>query len=95
MPKKLHELKLAIDFCDDVYNGVKKTFKIRSNDREFQKGDEIRFFPVDHMGGLNLDHPINNCIFVVRYVLNGWGLKNGFVCLAISMDRRLDGGADG
>lgn len=87
MPKKLHELKLQKEFCDDVYNGI-KTFEIRMNDRGYQKGDEIRFIPVEH--SLEIDHPLRDCIFVITYVLNGWGLKNGFVCLAIIMDRRLN-----
>lgn len=35
---KTHNLKLSIDFCDDVLNR-EKTFEIRKNDRGFQTGD--------------------------------------------------------
>ena len=46
---KTHNLKLRMDFCDDVLRG-KKTFEIRYNDRGYQVGDLIKFRAVDNKG---------------------------------------------
>lgn len=77
---RVHSLKLDIEFCAAVYNG-EKSFEIRQNDRGYQTGDVIRFKAVKN--GQPVDHPINHATFDIAYVLNGWGLKNGFVALAI------------
>lgn len=79
---KTHKLKLNIEFCDDVMNGI-KTFEIRKNDRGFQTGDRIVFVPVE--GGLKTKtyHPIETKEYVITYVLNEWGLERGYVALAI------------
>ena len=79
---KTHNLKLDYEFCDAVLNG-EKTFEIRINDRGFQKGDFIQF--TSTYGGCKLKecHPINNEKFEITYVLNGYGLKDDYVVLAI------------
>jgi len=85
-----HKLKLNIEFCDDVMIGA-KSFEIRENDRGFQTGDLIKFIPTDGTYYVDLDgretqhahHPISDKTYKIKYVLNGWGLKNGFVALAI------------
>lgn len=88
---KTHKLKLNIEFCDDVYNGT-KTFEVRKNDRGFQTGDHIQFVatngfyskdPVTKDEKQMVTHPINDKTYVITYVLNGWGIKNGYVVLAI------------
>lgn len=87
---KTHKLKLNIEFCDDVMIGA-KSFEIRENDRGFQTGDLIKFIPTDGTYYVDLDgretqhahHPISDKTYKIKYVLNGWGLKNGFVALAI------------
>lgn len=85
---RVHCLKLDIEFCAAVYNG-KKSFEIRQNDRGYQTGDIIRFKAVKN--GQPVVHPINFATFDIAYVLNGWGLKNGFVALAI---RKRGNGCD-
>lgn len=88
---KTHKLKLNIEFCDDVLSG-KKNFEIRENNRGFQTGDLIKFIPAN--GRYHIDdngneiqhapyHPIRNKTYKIKYILNGWGLKNVFVVLAI------------
>jgi ASC-1-like (ASCH) protein len=77
---RTHKLKLDIEFCDAVLNG-NKSFEIRINDRGFQKGDRIKFTPV--RGSLPIVHEISKAIFEITYVLNGHGLKEDYVCLAI------------
>lgn len=78
--ERIHDLKLDIEFCDAVLNGS-KSFEIRINDRGFQKGDQIKFIPV--RGSLPIIHEIAKAIFEITYVLNGYGLKENYVCLAI------------
>ena len=86
-----HELKLNIEFCDAVYNG-RKSFEVRRNDRGFQTGDHIKFTPFKSgqvippdgdQSVLYPDHPIKTQEFIITYILNGWGIQNGYVVLGI------------
>ena len=85
---KTHNLKLNIEFCDDVLSG-NKNFEIRYNDRGYQTGDLIKFIPYDDNHIYYDDnhkpcvHEISNHTYRIKYILNGWGLKNGYVALAI------------
>lgn len=78
---KTHTLKTWPDFFDAVASGD-KTFEIRKNDRGFQKGDKLileKFDPADPE-----KYTSANALYVdVTYVLNGFGLKNGFVALGL------------
>ena len=79
---KYHEIKLNHDFCDAVLHG-EKTFEVRSNDRDYQKGDRIKFVPISRGGTYKVCHAISEKEYEITYVLNGWGLENGYVALAI------------
>lgn len=87
---KTHELKLDIEFCDAVLS-KQKTFEVRKNDRGFQTGDLIRFTPTDGISYRSLDgtvrehakHEISERTYMIKYILNGWGIKNGYVVLGI------------
>lgn len=80
---KVHEIKLNIEFCDAVLNG-EKTFEIRENDRGYQKGDHIRFEPVSLSPYQSfLYHAIQEREYEITYVLNGWGLQDGYVVFSI------------
>lgn len=81
---KTHHIKLRIEFCDAVLSG-EKTFEIRRNDRGYQRGDHMIFQAVERVGMDNIEcpHEINAHEFEITYVLNGYGLENGFVALAI------------
>ena len=88
---RTHHLKLRIEFCDDVVSGV-KSFEIRKNDRGFQRGDRIVFQAVER-DGINVyecPHEINNLIFEITYMLNGYGLENGYLALAIKNVERIE-----
>lgn len=83
----IHHIKLKEQFCDAVYFGD-KPFVIRKNDRQFQKGDYIKFLPVDESGELlfingkevpSVDHPIGDKEYEITYVLSGWGLEQNYV----------------
>lgn len=82
---KTHELKLNNEFADAVLCG-EKNFEIRENDRGFQKGDHVVFHvinPKATFGSFYVDHPLNDKEFEIVYVINGWGLKNGYVVFSI------------
>lgn len=83
---KVHELKICGDFADAVLEG-RKTFEIRENDRGFQTGDLIKFIPLQKDGCIgwvpNRSHGLNGLMYEITYILNGWGLKNGYVALGI------------
>ena len=76
-----HIIKLREEFADAVVNGD-KTFEVRLNDRGYQKGDTVKFRVVTTMG-IEFYHEINEMEFEITYVLNGWGLKDGYVAFAI------------
>lgn len=84
VPTHHHILKLREEFCDDVFAGY-KTFEVRENDRGYQKGDTVQFECVDK-AEMNLQHYINDEIYEITYVLNGWGIKENYVVFGI---RRL------
>lgn len=80
----VHKIKLSEDFAEAVLNGD-KSFEIRNNDRGYQKGDTV-IFKVVERGGMAMEvfnHPLNGIEFEITYVLNGWGLKDGFVAFGI------------
>lgn len=87
---KTHNLKLSIEFCDAVLSG-EKIFEVRKNDRGFQTGDLIRFIPTDGTSYRSSDgtvrehakHEISGHTYKITYILNGWGIKNGYVVLGI------------
>lgn len=78
---KKHNLKILENFADDVLIGY-KTFEVRENDRGFQKGDTVSFTCIGK-NGLKLEHLINSKVYEITYVLNGWGIKNGYVVFGI------------
>lgn len=85
-----HNLKLRVEFCDAVMNG-EKSFEIRKNDRGFQKGDHVIFQAVER-DGVNVypvPHEINGYEFEITYVLNGYGLENGYVAYGIKNTGRI------
>lgn len=77
---KTHEIKLAIEFCDDVLSG-RKSFELRYNDRGYQTGDRVKFIPFD--GYLSAYHEIAHKTYEITYVISGWGLKEGYVAFGI------------
>ena len=58
---KLHEIKLARDFVNQVNSGS-KSFEIRKNDRDYKRFDLIRFISTD---GQNLFAGL----YVIDYIL--------------------------
>lgn len=75
-----HTLKLYKEYADAVLSG-EKSFEIRFDDRGYQKGDYIQFNVID--GIYEVNHKLNDKMFVITYVLHGWGLQENWCALAI------------
>lgn len=81
--RKVHKIKILDTFADDVLNG-KKPFEIRENDRGYQKGDFVAFEVVSKDPYKDCgEHPLNGKEYEITYVLNGWGVENGYVVFGI------------
>jgi hypothetical protein len=82
----LHKIELQIGFCDAVLSGD-KCFEVRKNDRGYQKGDYVQFIPVD-VGSLKKPyHEVQNKVYLITYVLGGWGLPDNYVAFGIKEAR--------
>ena len=84
----VHDLKIREEFAEAIAAG-EKTFEIRFNDRGYQKGDTVCFLVVDE-NGIHQYHPIEEEVFEITYVLNGWGLENGYVVFGIRREEAGD-----
>lgn len=78
-----HKIKLQKEFADAVLSGD-KCFEIRKNDRGYQKCDKVQFTVMD--GLIQMHHDLEKKTYVITYVINGWGLENGFVVFGIRED---------
>ena len=79
---RTHRIKLLDEFADDVLEG-RKPFEIRENDRGYQKGDHVIFEVITKGGAACAQHQLNGREYEITYVLNGWGIKNGYVVFGI------------
>lgn len=77
---KTHNIKIQKQFANDVYDGI-KTFEIRFNDRDYHKGEHIIFKVFN--GEEGIVHGLNFKEYEITYVLEGWGLEDNYVALAI------------
>lgn len=81
----IHELKILSSFVRPILDGS-KTFEIRENDRGFQKGDRVQFkVNYDDWTRKNSApvYELEHKVFEITYVINGWGLENGFVAFGM------------
>lgn len=44
--------------------------------------DRIKFLVIDSEGNV-ISHPIIDCTYEITYILDGWGLKDGYVALGL------------
>ena len=80
-----HKIKILESFADAVLRG-EKTFEVRKNDRGYQRGDTVEFivlYDSDHLEMTN--HPLMKRKYEITYVLNGWGIENGYVAFGIRL----------
>lgn len=84
----IHKLKIEKAFIEPILYH-EKNFEIRKNDRGFQKGDIIHFQPLfsekleSSMEEKELMMEIANKEYEITYVMNGYGLENGYVVFGI------------
>mgnify|MGYP003304673035 CR=1 FL=1 len=82
-----HELKILEPFADAITNG-EKTFEVRRNDRNFQKGDLVKFEVISAQTGNPTTHKIDAQLFRIGYVLRfedfPAGLSEGFAVFTIT-----------
>lgn len=81
--RRVHRIKVLEEFADDILCD-RKPFEIRENDRGYQKGDYVVFEVVSKAAYKDCSqHPLNGKEYEITYVLNGWGLENGYVVFGI------------
>ena len=81
-----HLLKIEDCYYEAIISG-EKTFEVRYNDRNYQKGDMIEFREVTY-------NRMRKGTWVISNVHNGYGLKECFVVLAIRDLKEGDHGKD-
>jgi hypothetical protein len=81
---RIHELKTWPEFYERIISG-EKTFEVRKDDRGFRVGDVLRLrewrrLSIDPTYG---SYTGRETLRPVTYVLSGWGLDLGYVCMAL------------
>lgn len=66
--RDLHELKIWLKYADAVFRG-EKTFEFRRGNRPYKVGDHIRFKVFDPETKEFKDHPINDKLYEITYLL--------------------------
>lgn len=75
----IHNLKINDEFLENLSNGTKKC-EIRLNDRDYQKGDTLRF-----SRGVSYPRPvvIKEYLFEITHIHSGLGLQDNYVALSV------------
>ncbi|NIT58401.1 MAG: DUF3850 domain-containing protein [Aliifodinibius sp.] len=71
----VHDLKIEPNYLENLVSGIKKT-EIRFNDRDYQRGDTLRFWDYSKL------EP-KEYLFEVTHIHSGLGLKEGYVALSV------------
>lgn len=77
-----HEIKIREDYIEPIL-AKEKTFEVRENDRGYQKGDLVKFIPVNRQGITYRDPILEEKTYQITYVHSGLGLKEGYVVFGI------------
>jgi len=77
-----HHLKIKQAYLYHILEG-RKTFEVRKNDRDFQVGDILVFFPL-----ICDDYNVYEYVDVIpkyeiTYIHHGIGVQEGYVCMSI------------
>ena len=76
-----HHIKLNHNYADAVLSG-QKNFEVRYNDRGYQRGDKVQFTVVDDCK-IRMTHPLNEKIFIITYLVHGYGLEKDWCVFGI------------
>lgn len=76
----IHELKIKKNYLDNLVSGIKKT-EIRINDRDYQKGDILKFTDYEQLACADY-------FFSITHIHSGLGMEKGYIALSIErMDK--------
>ena len=78
---KTHSLKINYDYYLAIKQGFKQ-FEIRKNDKDFKKGDFIKFVVLEEGNVLSEDTETYEITYVLKDVPQ-YGLKDGYCILSI------------
>ena len=72
----IHDLKIQKEYLDSLISGIKKV-EIRLNDRDYQRGDILRFreYP---FSGPTIEH-----LFEITHIHSGIGMAYNYVALSV------------
>ena len=73
----IHDLKIENDYLENLILGRKKA-EIRFNDRDYQRGDLLRFKKY------HLNH-VDEYLFEITHIATNIGLEKGYVVLSIML----------
>ena len=73
----IHDLQIEQNYLDNLLSGKKKS-EIRINDRDYQRGDTLRFkdYP---FSGETIEH-----LFEITHIHSGIGLDKNYIVLSVS-----------
>lgn len=78
--QKVHQIRLAKSYFDDVANGI-KTFELRKNDRGYKKGDILEM--MEFADGKNTGRMVR---VLVTYILEDYtGIEDGYCIMATTL----------
>ena len=78
--QKVHQIRLAKSYFDDVANGI-KTFELRRNDRGYKKGDILEM--MEFADGKNTGRTVR---VLVTYILEDYtGIEDGYCIMATKL----------
>lgn len=78
--QKVHQIRLAKPYFDDVANGI-KTFELQKNDRDYKKGDILEM--MEFADGKNTGRMVK---VLVTYILEDYtGIEDGYCIMATKL----------
>lgn len=77
----IHEIKIQKDYADRIIDGVKK-FEVRKNDRDYQRGDYLKFIVMDGIWE-EPTHKLTGTEWKIIYIHTGLGMQPDYVILGI------------
>lgn len=86
----IHNIKLKHFYADAVLAG-QKNFEVRYNDRGYQRGDKVCFQVVDE-AGISMSHPLNREMYIITYLIHGYGLEKDWCAFGIKPFKEAEDG---
>jgi len=85
----IHELKIQRNYLERLVSGKKKA-ELRYNDRDYQLGDQLKFY--NQLKGLNTPGDDDFYLwYTITHIHSGLGLADGYVMLSIEASLKQSG----